>query len=240
MTGPDSLGEAPTMREAVAKALYMSAVKQAQEQIGAEVFPTERIVTVFEKAALASDREASIIIFCLVDDLTAEFFRRKLTGKVSSDVEEAFLSGNGMLASAHSKIALLAGLEWITTETYRNLTMMRKIRNEFAHHVGYNHFDERPICNYIETMNTKEEQILDCMDQEKRPKKLLLRSKFLVRSTLSVFVLVREMATIQAAIAHKVHPRSLFGDYDAGTQNVKELSLITSDIVLKVIYGQAP
>jgi hypothetical protein len=123
------------MIERVAEALYRHAVKQAYEQIAAEVLPIEKIVAVFEEAVTASDREAAIVIFCLIDDLATDFFRRKLIGKVSSGVDETFLTGNGMLASAYNKIALLAGLEWIQNETYRNLTLMRKIRNEFAHHV---------------------------------------------------------------------------------------------------------
>jgi hypothetical protein len=109
-----------------------------------------------------------------------------------------------MLASAHSKIALLAGFEWITNETYRNLTLMRKIRNEFAHHVEYNQLNDRPTCNYIDAMDTKEKRILESIDPDKRPAKLPM-----VRSALAVFELVREMTTIQAAIAHQVDPRSL-------------------------------
>jgi hypothetical protein len=90
MTEPDLPSDDPTMVERVAKALYMSAVKQAQERTATEVLPTGKIVTVFEKAIVASDREASIVIFCLADDLTTDFFRRKFTGTVSSGVDETF------------------------------------------------------------------------------------------------------------------------------------------------------
>jgi DNA-binding MltR family transcriptional regulator len=237
---PTSLGEDPTMVERVAKALYMHAVTQAREQIAAEAFPIEKIVTVFEEATTASDREAAIVIFCLVDDLATDFFRRKLTGRVSSGVDETFLTGNGILASAHNKIALLAGLEWIANETYRNITLLRKIRNEFAHHVEYKHFEDRPICNYINSLSARETSIIESINANERPAGLLVRSKFLVRSCLSVFELVRDMAVIQAAIAHQVDPRSVSLGFHEEPENIKDLLRTTARIALEIILSQPP
>jgi DNA-binding MltR family transcriptional regulator len=227
------------MVERVAKALYMQAVKHAREQVAAEVLPIEQIVTVLEDAVKASDREAAIVIFCLVDDLATAFFRRKLTGKVSSGIDDTFLTGNGMLSTAHNKIALLAGLEWIRHSTYRNLTLMRKVRNEFAHHVEYKSFDDKPICNYINSMETHETRILDTLEEEERPVKLLTRSKFLVRSALCVFNLVQDIAVLQAAIAHRIDARSVAGGgFDAQPENIKALGRTVARIVLTVLLNQ--
>src|SRR5262249_16419069 len=98
--------------EHVAKALFMHDVQRGRDAVGARVFPLGKIAMVFDAALKASDREAAIIIFCLVDDIATEFFREKLVGTVSNGIDEAFLAGNGMLASAHNKITLLAGFEW--------------------------------------------------------------------------------------------------------------------------------
>ena len=239
MTEPTSPDQRAAAVERIAKALYENAVEQARTQIATEIFPTDKIMAVFEKAVSASDREASSCIL-LVDDLCTDFFRRKLTGNVSSGVDEAFLAGNGMLASTHNKIALLAGLEWIRNETYRNLTFMRRIRNEFAHHVEYSEFVHSPICNYIDAMTSRENNVLNGMDADRRPVKLLMRTKFLVRSVFSVYRLVREMSAMQAALAHNVPPGSLFMDFDDQPENLKDLSRIVARLTLQIILEQPP
>jgi hypothetical protein len=148
-----SFEPSPEMVERVAEALYLTAVRSAQERIAARPMPTEKIKAVFEDALAASDREAAIIIFALIDDIATEFFRERLTGKVPNGVEQAFLTGNGLLASGYNKILLLAGREWIRIETYRELNLIRRVRNEFAHHVEYRAFGDSPIRDYIESMD---------------------------------------------------------------------------------------
>jgi hypothetical protein len=67
----------------------------------------------------ASDREAAIVVFALVDDIVTEFFRERLTGQVPHGIEQAFFEGNGMLASAHNKILLLARTDLIASVLIR-------------------------------------------------------------------------------------------------------------------------
>src|SRR5262249_54798469 len=147
-------------------------------------FPLGKIAMVFDAALKASDREAAIIIFCLVDDIATEFFREKLVGTVSNGIDEAFLAGNGMLASAHNKITLLAGFEWISNDVYRQLTLLRKIRNSFAHHVDLTNFEDSPIRDYIGSMSASEEPIIATLDPANRPERISTRIKFIARSAL--------------------------------------------------------
>lgn len=227
-----------SMVERVAEALYTHAVKRTREQIAAEALPIEKIGMVFNEAVAASDRESAIVLFCLVDDLATEFFRRKLTGKVNGGVDQTFLTGNGMLSSAYNKIALLAGLQWISNETYRALTLMRRVRNEFAHNVEYRSFETQPICSYIASMDRKETSILNALADSEKPAGLLLRSKFLVRSSLAIMGLVQDLVFIQAAISNQVDPRSVSTAFEEAPENMKALALAVSEIALRVISSQ--
>src|SRR5258707_8707000 len=87
-----------SMVERVAKALYETAVNQAREEVSKFVIPIDKIRTVFNAALAASDREAAIIIFCLIDDIITDFFRLKLKGDI--DIESSFFANNGILATA--------------------------------------------------------------------------------------------------------------------------------------------
>jgi hypothetical protein len=135
----------PKAIERAAKAIYTAAVDSAREKVAGKTLPIEKITAVFEDAFSASDREAAIIIFALIDDIVSEFFCERLTGKIPHGIEQAFFEGNGMLASAHSKILLLAGLEWIRIDIYKELSLIRRIRNQFAHHVEHKRFSDSPI-----------------------------------------------------------------------------------------------
>ena len=62
------------MVERLAEQLYENAVKEGRSTVAAQSFPLVKFETVFEEALKASDREAAIIVFCLVDDLAAGLF----------------------------------------------------------------------------------------------------------------------------------------------------------------------
>lgn len=234
-----------TVIERAAKAAYGAAVEIAAKQASLEVLPTDKIVTVFKEVKEASDREAAIVIFSLTDDILTDFFRRKLTGKVSSGVDETFLTGNGMLSSAYSKISLLAGLEWIRNITYRNLTLMRKVRNEFAHHVEIRSLKDHPICNYVDSMSITEasiideieKYILDKSERNMRPDALHVRSKYLTRSALTILSFLTDMTLIQASTDHNVDPRSVA---EKNPANINNLTKAVVQIVLGLIVDEQP
>jgi hypothetical protein len=242
----------------VAEAMYLSAVQGARDHVASRSLPTEKIQTVFEDSFKASDREAAIVIFALVDDIATEFFREKLTGTVSGGIDQTFLSGNGILASAYNKILLLAGLEWIRGEVYNQLRFMRRVRNEFAHHVEYKSFNQSPIRDYIDAMSETEGPAFQALrdhvlsveyatepSSKKEVAEAILneritsRAKFLARSALAVGSMVQDLAIIQAAIRHRVDPRSIAGHgFDEQPENVKAL-LRTVARLASIILGDA-
>lgn len=227
-----------SMVERVAKALYMQAVKSGRDHVARKVFPLDKITDVFQQATTASDREAAIIIFCLIDDITTDFFRAKLTGKVPNGIEETFLSGNGMLATAHAKLSLLAGLEWVRQGTFRQLSLIRRIRNEFAHNVKYKNFDVSPIRDLINSMEASEVPVIATLPAESHLDPLPLRVKFLMRSGSATYHLIHDIAIIEAAALHGVNPASIGSSpFEDQPPNVQDL---LRTVVRAILESSAP
>jgi len=203
------------MLERVAKALYETAVKQAREEVSRFVIPIDKVRTVFNAALAASDREAAIIIFCLIDDIITDFFRLKLKG----DIESSFFANNGILATAHAKLTLLAGLKWIELDDYQDLSLIRKVRNQFAHHVDHDSFDKSPTSGLITSMSAKlETAILNTLPEENKPAKLSIRGRYFVRSALTISHSIAKSCdntssavSSRPAIEHRFHIRQSTG-----------------------------
>lgn len=80
-----------------------------------------------------SDRGAALVGVAYLDELLARLFRAQtLTEKVSEELFGRF----GPLSSFSSRIDVAYCLGWIGRETHRDLNLLRKIRNEFAHAHG--------------------------------------------------------------------------------------------------------
>jgi DNA-binding MltR family transcriptional regulator len=219
------------MVERVAKALYETAVKQAREEVSKFVIPIDKIRTVFNAALAASDREAAIIVFCLIDDIITDFFRLKLKGDI--DIESSFFANNGILATAHAKLTLLAGLKWIELDDYQDLSLIRKVRNQFAHHVDHDSFDKSPTSGLITSMSAKlETAILNTLPEENKPAKLSIRGRYFVRSALTISHSIANLAIIQAAQSHRVPPLSIASTYDNQPDNLRTLLLLASELAL--------
>jgi len=151
-----------------------------------------------------------------------------------------------MLSSAHNKLLLLAGLEWIRIDIYRELRLIRRIRNEFAHHVEHKSFGESPIRDFIGSMEQSETTILDIFRERTVPRSykdypdlaklatdlmhegIDIRSKFLIRSCLARGRMITDMEFIQAALLNRVDPGSLSGGFDTQPDNIKHLARTVS------------
>jgi hypothetical protein len=154
----------------------------------------------------------------LIDDIATEFFRSKLTGQRPNGTDETFFSGNGM---SHAKLSLLAGLERIRQGTFRQISLLRRVRNEFAH-VRYKNFNVSPIRDLINSMEATEVPLINTLPEESRLDPLPLRIKFLTRSASAVYHLLHDLAVIQAAAIHQVDTQSIAtGPFDEQPTNVK-------------------
>lgn len=79
-----------------------------------------------------TDRAAAILSASYLETLLEQFLRVHL---IQSRVVDEMFQGNGPLASFSARIALCYALGLISEEIYRDLTLIRRIRNHFAHNI---------------------------------------------------------------------------------------------------------
>jgi hypothetical protein len=199
----------------------------ARAQIEAIEFPKDKIASVFDAALTASDREAAIVIACLIDDLLIEFLRGKMTGEVPAGHKSLF-KANAIFGSQDNRVSLLAAFGWITKKTLSNLTAVRKIRNEFAHNVDMRSFDDEPICNYVSNMDTHEKLILK-HKPENQSLILTNRQLFLVRSPCALLHLFFDLYAFQAASHFHIDPRSILVSHDQMPKNLRDMAEVLNE-----------
>ena len=103
----------------------------------ADDFDRSELETFAEEANVAikqlmeeSDRGAVLVGVAYLDDLLLRLFKRMLLDKTLS--EELF-GGSGPLSNLSGRIKVAYCLGWIGPATFRDLDLLRRIRNDFAH-----------------------------------------------------------------------------------------------------------
>jgi DNA-binding MltR family transcriptional regulator len=85
---------------------------------------------IHEQLKEETDRGAALVGVAFLDELLERLLKsRMLEGKTT----EGLFEGSNPLASFSARIDTAYSLGWIGPETHRELHLMRKIRNEFAH-----------------------------------------------------------------------------------------------------------
>lgn len=86
----------------------------------------------FQELRTESDRGATILTSVWIDNLL-ERKLRSLFKDGSSEVRRKLFELNGPFSSFSSKILAAYSLGWIDSDSYHDINLIRKIRNQFAH-----------------------------------------------------------------------------------------------------------
>ncbi len=98
-----------------------------------------------------TDRAAVVLTASLFDNAIGNLLKKFLLPS-SGDQDELFDVPNSPLGSFHSKIQTTLRLGLISQRFARDLNLIRKIRNEFAHNVSHVNLDEGRVKDYLTTL----------------------------------------------------------------------------------------
>ena len=116
-----------------------------REKLGADFFRDRQLLTTLTKG---SDRDAAILGGSILEELLNRLLRKKL---VQSPIfEDAIENSNGSLSTFSNKIQLSYLMGLISKKMYDNLTVIRKIRNKFAHEIVGSSFENEQIKSKVE------------------------------------------------------------------------------------------
>lgn len=110
----------------------------------------------------ASDRAAAIVSCAFLDDYLQQILKSYLT-EDSESANKKLYGNNGPLSTFSSKITLSYRLGLISQFEYKQLNILRTIRNLFAHDVSANSFDA-PNIRSILMSNIPDEDLLPPID----------------------------------------------------------------------------
>jgi len=89
-----------------------------------------------------SDRAAAILAASYLEVLLEQVLRTKF---IDNPVVDDLFTGNGAASTFSSRISLCLALGYIDEHSYRDLTLVRRIRNHFAHNIDTASFEDPEV-----------------------------------------------------------------------------------------------
>lgn len=217
----------------VADAIYKSQVDRARELAGAYEIKHDRIRRVFQTAFNESDRSAAILLFSLAEDLMLEGFKKYLNPGVLGGWKTVF-DGNGVLATAADRITMLYLLHWIRPSTCADLSILKSIRNRFAHHADVESFDDHKIQGWVSSLNPREQGAMNAFPPEDVSKwrKFTTRELYFMRATGAVIALVSDLAIGPISRFERVSPRDVGGPWEQAPDNIQNATRLAAEAIL--------
>src|SRR5208282_4309796 len=105
-------------------------------------------VAFFERSP---DRGLAIVLPAIVDNHLTKIL--KVAMRSNATVWNELFNPSGPLGSFGARVRLAYMLELISPKFYKDLLIINKIRNEFAHKVNVKSFDQHPISAWIKAMD---------------------------------------------------------------------------------------
>jgi hypothetical protein len=219
--------------EVAAQAMYKGQVEQVRSRVANCNLQLERIRDVISTAFSDSDRSAAILIFALIEDLMIDFMQLHLNKNITGGWNDV-IGGNGLLASANDRMTFLYLLYWISPQTYKNLKLLKSIRNRFAHRSDVKSFGEQKIASWITELEDVESKMRAVIEVQGYWRELDYRERYLARSAHVLTSLAAELAVGPYARAARVDPLDVFGGFDDALPNIKKAQLLGAEFVLRV------
>jgi DNA-binding MltR family transcriptional regulator len=147
----------------------------------------------FLRAATLDDRSLAIVVTSMLDRFLALAVITRFGNIVTEKEYERVFEGTGPLSGFAAKISLCSVLGIVIGEMNHDLTIMRKIRNDFAHEVADIDFTKREISSRCRSMKMS----LDLNAETAEAAKTVERQKFLASGAAILFYIA---VVIQRAI----------------------------------------
>lgn len=160
----------------------------------------------FEEFEKESDRAAVILAVSLIDEALYSLLKAYLV-PINSSTDEMFEGANAPIGTFSAKINMAYRLGLISTKFARDIHLLRKIRNSFAHDVYGCNFENGSVKSRIIELN-KSITSIDCTNlREHQPIKNLTipdgeRGDFLVLCGFLLTVLHNKISEIKCLEAH--------------------------------------
>ena len=121
----------------------------------------ERQLEVLRALSDESPRGMVLVLAAELDRLLLELLRAVMS---KTKHTEELLNGDGGISTFSARIATAFALQLIEEEEHRDLTLIRKIRNDFAHKLGAS-FDDQSISNRVRELSKTTDDDADALEK---------------------------------------------------------------------------
>ena len=228
--------EDPNIVEELSRVIFEATRSKLLEKVASMSVDSDEFQSFFISLMGESDRALTIVSFSYIDAKLIDLFSNEMNNDISGGIESLFGS-NGPLGNSSSRIKLARALNWISDKTYRDLELMRKIRNEFAHkHFAIN-FSSEIILGYLSTMNKTENNILEYLEWPPEMGEVSNRIRFHLRSALVCHQMISEMMTAPTALRLGLPPFTSFGgDHTKLPEPLNKLLYAVVDVTREIFF----
>ena len=222
--------------EQIAKAMEAEHHRQLTEHLAQFSLDSSGYLEFFLSIVNESDRALAIVAFAYVDERLKELFARALNPEISGGTK-SLLDGMAPLSASGPRIQMAAALFWLKPSTYKNLDLLRKIRNAFAHESAANELTNSKIRGLVSSMIPMEQPVLDAWRGETAsPNNIGLRAQFFIRAAITCQCMIAELSAYPVAQRMGMSPKQVFSmGYEALPDEYKELARAAARVSLVML-----
>ncbi|MEC0234855.1 MltR family transcriptional regulator [Paenibacillus kribbensis] len=127
-----------------------------------------------------TDRASAVLSASFLENLLEEHLRKHM---ITDKMIDSLFNGQEAFATFSSRISACYALRYIPKKVYRDLDLIRKIRNYFAHNMNDASFDDEEVQNRIRNFEFIKE--IKNIDKNTNKEKFLMTVGFITLSIVS-------------------------------------------------------
>jgi len=223
--------------------MFGAMVEHLMKEVSAHTYDSRRALRFFRSCEIESDRATPVLIFSFIEHALRELFSAHLNPDIEGGVKGLF-DATGPLATASSRIKMLAAIGWISLKTARDLDIVRKIRNEFAHNPPDDGFSNSKIRLLVEKLSPYEAPLITPeaiknIQLPPLPETIPIRSLFIARTGAAFGMLIEEMLTRPRALSMGLPPDAVHTyDREKMPENITGTVDFAVRIIIESIFGE--
>lgn len=230
---------------AAVAAYYKAKLENAVLAIEAIPYDGSDLPEIIRKIKHESETGRVLILSSLVEDRIEQLISQNMCHLTSSAARERMFTGNGPLSTFGNRLVICYHLGWISESTFKQISCIRKIRNEFAHNAYKVDFESISVRKFfpeiLETITEFEINVFPILIREKensnfkRPSDLNTADQFLCATILCIGTLLQELITYPTSTREKINPndfRKMLGRSPTNITSVVRNMLIAVATIL--------
>lgn len=228
--------------EAVAKALYQTAVASAKEEIESVSFEVGDIEELFVRLTLESEIAQVLIFQSYLDDRMKSLIITHMFHLDSNNVRERLFGISGPLSTFNTRILIAFHLGWLSPSTKKMLDALRQVRNAFGHDFKMT-FDHPKIIDLWRSIEIDVEAVMENGSPPDsfpayRYEELPESRKRLCQLTILAQNVFEDLMVLPRALLHRINPHDIVFNFDDSPQAINKIRMEVARAFLRSIQKE--